>query len=388
MKICFLTTNIFTLGGVQRVVSVIANELNKKHEVDIICTKDFNNLNRELYDLDKNIHVYTETKIFENNFLLKCTYKLIKELNKRSNLITNNIEDLLEEVYIPKKVKSRAVRYFNDKNYDVIIGVQGSYSLLLGSIKDKISAKVIGWQHNSYEAYLENKARYHWNQDFLFNKYIPKLDEYIVLTNHDKEMYKEKKNINCRVIYNPRSFDSNEKAKGDKKTFLAAGRFTYQKGFDLLLESFKLFVEKDNEWNLILVGEGEEKDNLIKKIKEYNIEDRVKIHPFTDNIKDYFLKSSILLLSSRWEGMPMIVLESLEMGVPIISYDISASRQLIEDGKEGVLIEKYDTNKFFEAMIDLSSSQDKRGEFAKNAILKSEEFSIDKIIKEWEKIIK
>ena len=67
-------------------------------------------------------------------------------------------------------------------------------------------------------------------------------------------------------------------------------------------------------------------------INIYKLEVRFIVKSFTNNIKDYFLNSSVLLLPSRWEGMPMIVLESLEMGVPIISYDITAVKPLITNG--------------------------------------------------------
>ena len=79
----------------------------------------------------------------------------------------------------------------------------------------------------------------------------------------------------------------------------------------------------------------------------------------------------------------MIVLESLEMGVPIISYDITATQQLIEDKKEGLLVNKYDTIKFAEAMKIMADSQHLREEMSKNAINKSTEFDIENIAKQW-----
>ena len=68
--------------------------------------------------------------------------------------------------------------------------------------------------------------------------------------------------------------------------------------------------------------------------------------PFTSDIQHYFLKSSVLLLSSRWEGMPMIALESLEMGVPIVAYEITAMREIVDNYREGIIVEKFDTSKF------------------------------------------
>ena len=275
---------------------------------------------------------------------------------------------------------------FSNK-FDVVIGVAGEYSLLLGTISDKINAKTIGWQHNSFDAYLRNEKRYFWNQDQLFKNYISNLNEYIVLNDYDKEMFKKEFNIDSKVIYNPKSFISNEKSKVDNKQFLAAGRFNYQKGFDLLIEAFNLFSKLNSDWNLVLVGEGEEKDKIQNLINKYNLNDRIILKPATDNIKQYFLKSSILLLPSRWEGMPMIVLEALEMGMPAITYNISAIYPLIKDKKEGIVVTKYDIEKFAEAMNYLANNNEIRKKMSDNCIKKSKEFEISKIINKWNQIL-
>ena len=142
---------------------------------------------------------------------------------------------------------------------------------MLGCIAENLNSKVLGWQHNSYEAYLKNKGKYYWNLDVFFNEYINKLNDYVVLTKHDQEQFLLEKNMNSTVIFNPRSFTSNEKSSLNKKTFLAAGRFTYQKGFDLLIESFNEFVKNNSDWNLVIVGEGEERHKIENLISSYNL---------------------------------------------------------------------------------------------------------------------
>ena len=221
----------------------------------------------------------------------------------------------------------------------------------------------------------------------MFKNYISNLNEYIVLNDYDKEMFKKEFNIDSKVIYNPKSFISNEKSKVDNKQFLAAGRFNYQKGFDLLIEAFNLFSKLNSDWNLVLVGEGEEKDRIQNLINKYNLNDRIILKPATDNIKQYFLKSSILLLPSRWEGMPMIVLEALEMGMPAITYNISAIYPLIKDKKEGIVVTKYDIEKFAEAMNYLANNNEIRKKMSDNCIKKSKEFEISKIINKWNQIL-
>ena len=133
----------------------------------------------------------------------------------------------------------------------------------------------------------------------------------------------------------------------------------------------------------MIVGEGEEKENIKNIVKRYKLQDRVSIMGFTDDIKKYFLDSSVLLLSSRWEGMPMIVLEALEMGVPTISYNITAAQQLIENNREGILVNKFDISEFSNSMLKLANSFEDRRSMSKNAIERSDEFAIDRIVEQW-----
>lgn len=388
MKICFLTYNIFDLGGIQRVVSVIANELVERYEVDILCTNTEYQINRELYKLKNNINVDMNSSIVEKKILKKIVYKILKIINNKTGILNNKrFNKILTEIYFPKTVQDNLIKYINSKKYDIVIGVAGELSLLLGSISSKINAKTIGWQHNSYDAYLNNKGRYFWNQDELFKKYIPNLDEYIVLTEYDKVKFKENMNIDCKVIYNPRSFTSKEKSSLKNKQFLSAGRFNYQKGFDLLIESFYEFSKYNKDWNLVIVGEGEEKEKIKEYISKFKLNDRVKIDGFTNDIKKYFLESSVLLFPSRWEGMPMLILESMEMGVPVISYDIISSKEIITHGNEGILVDSFDTKKFSNSMIALVNDYDEILKMSSLAISRSNEFDINVIIKQWEKIL-
>lgn len=389
MKICFITYNIFDLGGIQRVTSVIANEISKEHEVDILCTSGKYKIDRSLYNLSENINVEINEDLKRKNKVLQILYRSLKEVNKITSIFNKEcMLNILTELYYPKKIRKRFIKHFNDKEYDIVIGVAGEYSLLLGTIANDINAKTIGWQHNSFDAYLNTRGRYFWNQGELFKKYIGNLNKHIVLTEYDRDMYKRNMNIDSDVIYNPRSFNSVEKSNLKNNQFLAAGRFTHQKGFDLLIESFNEFSKINTEWNLVMVGDGEEKKHIKQLINKYDLSKRIKIENFTNDIKSYFLESSILLLPSRWEGMPMIVLEALEIGVPIISYDITASQQLIENNKEGVLVNKFNSIEFSNAMVRIANSLEDRYNMSKNAIEKSKMFSVNEIVKEWSYMFK
>ena len=110
--------------------------------------------------------------------------------------------------------------------------------------------------------------------------------------------------------------------------------------------------------------------------------------PFTSDIQHYFLEASVLLLPSRWEGMPMIALESLEMGVPIVAYEITAMREIVDNYKEGIIVDKFDTSKFADAMMKLSESYTLRKSLSEQCIIKSNKFEINNIALQWINIIK
>ena len=388
MKICFITSTIFNLGGVQRVVSVLASKLIENYEVDIICTDKNFEVNRNLYNLDSKINIKINSELLNKKKTSRIIGKIFREFNSLTGIFNNKrMIDILTYIYYPNEIRNNFINYLNSQSYDIVIGVEGYYSLLLGIISDNITAKTIGWQHNSYDAYLRNKNRYYWNQDELFNTWIQNLDIYLVLSEYDRKMFLKENNIESIVMHNPRSFSSPIKSDVSKKQFLAAGRFNYQKGFDLLIESFYEFSKKNNDWNLVIVGEGEEKFKILEQINKYKLSDRISLEPFTNDIKKYFLESSVLLLSSRWEGMPMIVLESLEMGVPIIAYDITAVEALIDNEREGLIIEKFDTKKFAESMYKISKSYEMRYKLSQNAINKSRQFEISNIAKQWDSLI-
>lgn len=333
MKICICVGTILDIGGIQRVISLFANELAKKHEVTISSFDTPEKISNSVYKLDKNINFveFPKSKIASNilyRIMRKILFKVVRN------------DKFLERIDFPKFMRKRLVTFFNQGEYDVVIGVAWLHSLWLAMVAPEIKARTIGWQHNSYDAYFCTPGRYAWKKDKLFRKYLPNLDGYVVLNEITKEKIDANFGIDSTVIYNPKSYVSKEKSDMESKVFLAAGRMVYAKGFDTLVEAFRIFAQRNSDWKLLLVGDGEELPTIKNKIKKYGLEKRIYTPGKTSDIKEYFLQSSVLLLPSRWEGMPMIVLESLEMGCPIVAFDIDAMRPLVTNGMEGLIVKK------------------------------------------------
>ena len=332
MKIAFFMETPFNLGGEQRVTSIVSNILIEQgNDVSIICTNSKIKEDYDIYKLNNKVKIFfIKDEIKTVKYKILSFYgKVLSRINRKSNLFKNNVK-LLEHIYYNRDryALEELTRTINIERFDYVVGVSGRHSMLLTFVKNSISAKIIGWQHSCYNAYFNTNGKYYWHEKKLFEKRIPMLNEYIVLTQQDKEIIDKNLLIKSTVIHNPKSFISDATSNLTKKNFLAAGRFNYVKGYDLLIEAFSIFAQKNEDWTLTIVGQGEEKDKIIKLVKEFNLEDRVKIDGFTNDIKKYMMNSSIYLLTSRWEGMPMVVLEAYEMGLPIISFDIDAMKEL------------------------------------------------------------
>lgn len=377
-KIAIFTPTIYAIGGESRVVTVIANELSKDYDVTIFTREK--KLLDSIYGLKDNIEVVSYYP-----YSRKPVASAIRYIYRKTKLsfFENNIW-LLDYAYYSKDAVKKMRRNISDK-FDIIIAVSGDMSVLLGkcNLTEKIT---IGWEHNSYEAYFETPHRYLWKREKIFVKAVQKLTHCIVLNEDIAEKYENNLKIQCEYIYNPRSFVSAEKSKLNNKQFIACGNFVQAKGFDLLIESFNIFSKSNKEWNLVIAGDGCDYGKIKEKVIKYGLQGRVELPGYLKDVKPLLLESSVYLLSSRWEGFPMCVTEAFEIGLPVICYDIPAVIPLTRN-KEGIVVEKFDTKKFADAMLELSNNTELRREMATNALRMADSISIENIAAEWNALI-
>lgn len=386
MNICFLTDNIFSLGGVQRVVSVLANELSKNNNIDILCVSDRNKIDRKIYNLSENINVEIDACIFQKNFFQKFKSKFGRIINENTNVFNNKkMLNILTDIYFPKCIRERIINKLNSKNYDIVIGVEGIFSVLLAIVSNDLNAKTIGWQHNSFDAYFNTKKRYYWRQAQIFEYYIKNLNEYVVLTDYDKKKVDEKFKIDSKRIYNPLSFNSEKKSNLDNNTILFVGRLVEkQKGLDLLIKAFNIVAQKNKNWVLKIVGEGPDKNKLIKMIDEYNLNDRIILENFTNDIKKHYLDSTIFVSSSRWEGFGLVLTEAMECGLPVISFANSGPNEIInKNNVNGILVEKDNFESLAYNIINLIENKNEILKFSNESIRRAKDYSLESIVNNW-----
>ncbi|KRD63894.1 hypothetical protein ASE40_00665 [Flavobacterium sp. Root935] len=214
------------------------------------------------------------------------------------------------------------------------------------------------------------------------DKIVTKYDRFVVLTLEDKHSWKKHKNIS--VIYNSVT-DSNNNATSllDNKKVLAIGRLTYQKNLELLIELWEQISKRYPDWCLTIVGTGDSKE-LIGKIDKMKLNDVIKLVPSTSKISDCYLDSSLYLMTSRFEGLPMVLLEAQNYGLPIVSFDCKCGpKEIITDGQDGYLIQMGDKESFIAKTTDLIENISLRKEFGRIAKENSKRFSEEIIMKQW-----
>jgi glycosyltransferase involved in cell wall biosynthesis len=174
-----------------------------------------------------------------------------------------------------------------------------------------------------------------------------------------------------------------------KKNFLAVGRLTYQKGFDTLIHSFKESKLYKKGWKLIILGEGKDELNLKKLVKEKKLEKLVIFYGFRQNIFDYYNKSRIFVLSSRYEGMPNALLEAISYNIPtIISDSVKAPLFFLKDGHSCITYKNQNSLDLAKKMKLLASNNKLQKKISFNAFgLIKREFSQKRVLKIWSDLI-
>lgn len=382
-KIAIFTNSIYTMGGEQRVVCVMANEFVKKHDVTIF-TMDAPGNNNNLFQLSPKVNVrrYLPYRGDVVSFLFRAMTHLTPWI------VYDLFPTVLDRAYCCKRYAQQMHKLIED-HYDVVIATAWQLTIILGQVCKEYdhNFKAIGWEHSSYEAYFREKYIYLYHHEEFFKENAKYLDDVIVLNQDYAGKYKEFLDIDCRVIYNPKSFVNEEKSSLANKHFVTCGRFDYCKGFDLLIEAFGIFAKSDQEWDLLIAGDGNLQGKLRKRADELGVGERVTFLGRVEDVRKLLSESSVYLLPSRFEGFPMSVVEAFETGLPVLSFDIPAMLPFKEKGAAET-VECYDVHSFAEAMLGMANSYEKRQELGKNALAFAGELSPEKIAKHWSLYIK
>lgn len=372
-KVVFCTPAIYSAGGVERVVTVKANYFAEVlgYDVTIIVTEG--NGKDSFFPLSDrasviNLNIGFE-EIWHYSFLKKVVIYLRKQRKYRKVLTAEliyiqpdfTISTLRREINFLTTIKDGSIKigelHVNRSNYRNV---------------DARGAGIIKRQF----------ARYWMNSLVL---HLKRLDRMIVLTERALSDWPELNNVSLIPDPLPNKIDAASSLS--HKRIISIGRYAYDKGNDLLLRVWSKVERICSDWRLDIYGMGE-REPYEELRSELGIdESRCGIHgPITDVQKEY-LRSSVFVLPSRFEGFGLVLIEAMACGVPVVSFDCeNGPRSIISDGKDGFLIPPFDVDEFAEKLVSLMQNQSLRQEMGMNARKSAEKYEMDKIGAQWQQL--
>ena len=361
MKIIYIHHYMHLQGGIPKILSFKANTLQEiGEEVIFITANPNNNFN---FPLNKNIKTYNlySSSLLEGNFnkkIFRKNLEIILEKEKADIVITTTYSP---EFYFINSIKDGSIK---------ICEFHGTFRFAYG-----------------FTNIRHNLKKYIFEKLFFINVILKarKFDQFVVLTKTD--FYNWRKFLsNCSFISNPKPIDENVKSTNLDKNIIAVGRLDYVKGFTDLAYIWNL-IEKDfPEWHLNIFGEGSMRKEIEKLIKEFNLQN-MHLRGAKNNLKEEYIKSSIHLVTSKFEGQSLTLLEAMGYAVPTISYNIEVGpKELIIDNQTGYLVEKNNYKEMSDKIKLLIEDPILRKTMSDNAFINSKNYDIEVIIKHWQEL--
>ena len=237
-----------------------------------------------------------------------------------------------------------------------------------------------GWKGKCiYEAHRARPTMKHQRIISLMEK---RVDAVVVLTQQDVNDYHNANRV--VLIPNFTSLHVEKPSDCSVKRCISIGRLIDVKDFSRLLDIWKMVNDKYPDWHLDIVGEGEERERLIQKTERLHLSSSVTLHKATKDVAPYYVNSSIYLMTSRFEGLPMVLIEAQTCGLPIVSLDCNyGPRHIIENNVSGKLIPYNDDKAMADAICELIENQDKRQEMGRAALKASQNYKPENIMNKW-----
>jgi glycosyltransferase involved in cell wall biosynthesis len=216
-------------------------------------------------------------------------------------------------------------------------------------------------------------------------------DSVVTLTERDKELWLEntKHRGQITAIANPSPFPPQAQlCKVESKKVISIGRLTHIKGFDLLLGAWKEVLKEFPDWMLEIIGDGEDKESLVNYAQANGLSDNVLFVGNTNSIEKYYRGADIYCLSSRFEGFPMVLLEALSFGLPVVSFNCDTGPEEILSNTGSFLVEAGNVKNLSEGLIEMIKNKSLRAEISRESLIKSADYQIMNIVEQWVELLK
>ena len=360
-------------GGMERVLTAKANYLADQlgYDVSIIITDDKGT--KPYFPLSDIVHV-VQLDVNIDNLWQYPTWKRFYLYKKKMRIYQRRLDQCL-----------------NFLKPDITISLLRREINFLTKIHDG-SAKVGEIHFGRYKyreanfAFLPNFVNQWITNRWMaqLDKNVKRLERFVVLTHEDATYWKGMKNLT--VIPNPITINQRQQTNGQSKQVISVGRYTNQKGFDLLISAWKTVNKKHPDWMLNIYGGGN-RDAYQKQIDELGLTNVIKCNGPVSNIAEKYQESSIFVLSSRFEGLPLVLMEAMAIGVPPVAFTCPCGpRDIIHDGEDGILCENGNIEKMAEGICQLIENTPLRLEMGKKAAQNIQRYAIDNIMKQWDEL--
>jgi glycosyltransferase involved in cell wall biosynthesis len=216
------------------------------------------------------------------------------------------------------------------------------------------------------------------------------LDALVVLTEQDAREYREILGDATELIRMPNAVPAlpGGRSTTEHPVVVAAGRLTRQKGFDRLIPAFARVVEREPDWTLRICGAGPGLGRLRRLVIAHDLANHVFLLGDVKRIEEQFEQASLFVLSSRYEGFPMVLIEAMSKGLPIVSFDCpTGPAEIIDDGVNGLLVPEGDEAALAEALLALIADPPRRRAFGAAAAEKAATFSLGAIGPRWDALL-
>lgn len=301
-----------------------------------------------------------------------------------SNIEINHAYKNFKKNYLNFSCKQRIKDYFNTEKFDYVIVVDTIHAVLCAKAVKNSGSKLIVWDHFNYFFNTKNSKR-----KKAINIVKKFADAFVVLTETDKKLYNfYYPNLNVIQCYDPLENMSNEYVdRSENKAVVAVGRYAKQKGFDLLLQAWKQIENKCN-FDLKIYGYEEGQQYKLQKIIDKKKIKRVQLFPATKDISKAYETASIYVLSSRWEGQSLTLLEASDASLALVSFDCKyGPNEIIKHGYNGLLVEPENVNSLANSILKLCKDKALRKQMGKNAFYNLDNFKVETFVKTWLNIL-
>lgn len=356
MNIAFFSGDITRSGGTENVSVMIANALATMGDYHISFISLFEESDKPFFDIDERIDRIALYPV-----------------------PTHGIQHYFDTC---KRLK-KAVRAHH---IDVLIDIDGILDMYSLAIRRATGVKVISWEHFNY---LQNPGVPYRK---LTRRWAARsADAIVTLTETDRKLYEGHLRLKCPVIAiaNPMEAPAEPVAyDSDSRLILSSGRLTYQKGFDLLVDTACEVLPNHPDWRWVILGEGEDRPALEQKIHDAHLDGRLTLAGRVDDVDAYYRRSALFVMTSRFEGLPMVLLEAKAHRLPLVSFDCpTGPSEIIEDGVNGGIVPLGDTHALASAVNDLLDDREKRIAYSAKSGSNADRYGKGHILRQWQKLL-